>query len=401
MTFLLAFRNLFRNPRRTLAILLTLALGASALFAFQGFIYGLLNDYKNSTIHSQYGHGQVYPKDYRDTVYQEPWKYWIEEPDELITYLEEQKDIEYVFPRVGFSALLKKDGVTVSGSGQGVKAETERHFFQSLNIEEGEMLTTQERGIILGRGLANALDIKPGQTVDVVVNATDGSISKRNFIVTGIFHSGIQEFDSRIFRIQLPEAQSLLKTDKVESVALGLKSDDRWDHVAKELEESHPELDAIPFNVLDKVYYQHSVDWLNAQFHIIRVIIIGIVLLGIFNTVSTSILERKQEIGNLRANGESVYSVMKLILVEGALLGVIGSLLGIALTYFVITLLLNKAFIMPPGPGQTKDVFVSFQFNWSMFMSTFFISVISAIAASAVAGIKVAKMPIAKALRSH
>ena len=75
MTVYLAFRNLFRNVRRTVAVLLTIAIGCGTLFSFEGFINGVLDDYKDSTIHSRYGHGQINTKGYRETVYQEPWKY--------------------------------------------------------------------------------------------------------------------------------------------------------------------------------------------------------------------------------------------------------------------------------------------------------------------------------------
>ena len=70
-------------------------------------------------------------------------------------------------------------------------------------------------------------------------------------------------------------------------------------------------------------------DWLNAQFGVIQIIIVTIVVLGIFNTVSTGVLERKQEIGTLRANGESRYDVMRLLCLEGLALGVLGAALGI------------------------------------------------------------------------
>ena len=66
----------------------------------------------------------------------------------------------------------------------------------------------------------------------------------------------------------------------------------------KHIHSKFPKLEAS-FSELDKVYYQNSVDWLDTQFYVVQLIILSIVLLGIL--ISTSILERKQEIGNLRA----------------------------------------------------------------------------------------------------
>lgn len=401
MILFLSFMNLFRNYRRTIAILLTVAMGTGVLFSFKGFIHGVLNQYRENTIHAHYGHGQVYTKGYRDTVFAEPWKHWITNWEEIQQFLSSQDAVESIFPRVNFSALLKNGNITFSGFGHGISAEKEAAFFSALNVETGEPLTHQQKGIVLGRGLAKALDLKPGDTVKVIVNGTDGSMSQEDFVVTGIFHTGKSDFDSRVFRIQLTEAQSLLKTESIEHIALGLRDFSDWEAVSSALEKAFPNLETVSFADLDKIYYQHSVDWLNAQFQVIQVIILAIVLLGIFNSISTAILERKQEIGNFRANGESVTNVLQLITLEGAFIGFLGSCLGMGLAFFVLKAFLDNGILMPPGPGLTRPFYISFQFEWSMVYVSLGLSLTAAIAASLLAGIRVAKMPIAKALRSY
>lgn len=401
MWILLPLRNLFRNFRRTIAILFTIALGTGALFSFDGFIHGVLTELKDSTIHSNYGYGQIYTKGYRDTVYEDPTKHWISNGQEIQEHILNVDGVENTFPRVSFSALLKNGNTSVSGSGQGIEAEKEATFFYGLNVEEGTNLASEPNGILLGRGLAKALRVHPGDIVTVMATSMKGAISKDKFIVTGIFHTGAKEFDSRVFKIQLTAAQKLLKTSKIESISLALKNSSDWDRIAKDVEGAFPGLDAISFEVLDKIYYKHSVDWLHAQFNVVQVIILSIVLLGIFNSISASILERKQEIGNLRANGESAFQVLGLIATEGSLLAFFGSAIGMMATYCLLMLFVDKGLLMPPGPGQTRQFLVTFSFQWSMVVYTLFLSLVAAIFASLLAGIKMAKMPIAKALRSH
>src|SRR5262245_8331888 len=113
--FFLSFMNLFRNSRRTIAILLTIALGTGVLLSFKGFITGVLSDYQENTVHAHYGHGQINTKNYRESFYTDPWNHWITNSDEIQQFLSEQNCIEHIFPRVNFPALLKKDKVTVSG----------------------------------------------------------------------------------------------------------------------------------------------------------------------------------------------------------------------------------------------------------------------------------------------
>ncbi|MCE5319327.1 MAG: FtsX-like permease family protein, partial [Parachlamydia sp.] len=306
---------------------------------------------------------------------------------------------QHVFPRISFSSLLKKGNVTVSGSGQGIIPSREAAFFNLLNIESGKTLTDQTKGILLGHGLAKALGLKPGDRVTLLVNATDGTLSQAELTVAGIFQTGSLDFDSRIFRIPLTEAQSLMKTKHVESLSLGLARHDEWDQLAEAVVQEFPHLEGASFAELDKVYYQHSVDWLHGQFQVIQIIILSIVLLGIFNTISSAILERKQEIGNFRANGESILDIMRLILMEGSLVGMLGSLSGIALTYAVIMLLLNNQIEMPPGPGLTRACFISFKFDWRMVWTSGGLSLLAALLASGLAGLRVARMSIASALR--
>jgi putative ABC transport system permease protein len=401
MFLYLAFRNLFRNIRRTIAVLLTVALGAGALFAFGGFIQGVLEEYRDSTIHSHYGYGQIFTKGYRGKAFEDPKKHWIKDGYRLENFLYEQPGVEQVFPRVSFSALLEKGKTTLSGSGQGIAAEREAGFFHGLTIVEGVTLTNQEDGILLGKGLAHSLNAKPGDAVTVMATSNRGIIKKNQFVVTGIFHTGSLDFDSRVFRVPLSAAQRLLRTPNIESVALALKNLSDWGPVAAQVTKNFPGLEATPFDVLDEVYYKHSVDWLRAQFRVVQAIILSIVLLGIFNAISTSILERKQEIGNLRANGEPVSQVMLLIVAEGALLAIIGSLIGLGGSYLALKVLMYKGLAMPPGPGMTNQFMVVFTFSPSMTFYTIMLCTIAAIAASFLAGLRVAKMTIAKCLRSY
>src|ERR1700722_16434250 len=120
MMIFLSFMNLFRNYRRTLAILLTVALGTGVLFSFKGFINGVLNQYRENTIHALYGHGQINEKGYRDTVYTKPWEHWLTNTNEIEEYLKTQPSVEFTFPRINFPALLKRENIAVSGSGQGI-----------------------------------------------------------------------------------------------------------------------------------------------------------------------------------------------------------------------------------------------------------------------------------------
>lgn len=400
MLIFTAVRNMFRNPRRTLAVVSTVAFGTGSLFIFHGFNTGIMNQYRDVTVHSRYGHGQIMTKGYRDQVFVKPWEHWIDYEQEVGKRLKTVPGVEYVFPRLGFFSLLTNGNTTVSGVGQGISGPDEEKFFNTLNIIEGKNLSTEEDGILLGNGLARALNVHPGDRVTSLVTTVYGSMNGVDLTVVGVFHSGVKEFDDTYFRIPLAQAQTLMDTTKVEAIAVGLRDNNDWDEVAKMVDKEMPELEAISFAVLDKVYYQNSSDWLKAQFGVIQIILMTIVILGIFNTVSTNILERKQELGNLRANGESIGDVMRLLITEGAAVGILGSVLGVLIGLFIVHVVIPGGVPMPPAPGNTRQFNVLIELEWDKAIKTFVMGTSCALVGTFFAGWKTARMPMGESLRA-
>ena len=400
MLIRLGLRNLLRNRRRTFSLLLTIAMGSGALFLFHGFNTGIMNQYRENTIHARFGHGQINVRGYREQVYEKPWQQWIDNWPELARRLRQVPGVEFLFPRIEFSALLTNGSVTVGGRAQAIDGAAETRFFNTLNIVRGKAFGVEPDGMLLGIGLARALDLQPGSKVMALVNDIEGVTHRAEFTVTGVFHTGLKEFDDTLFRIPLEQGQRLLGSKRIETLALGLRSVDDWGNVSGVIEREFPQLEATPFAVLDKVYYQHSVDWLAAQFSVIHLIMVTVVLLGIFNTVSTTILERKQEIGNLRANGDSVTDVMALLTSEGAAIGVLGAVLGVVAALGFDAVFLREGILMPPAPGITRQFRVLIEFQPYMALVALSFGTLTAVVATLLAGIRVARMPIAEALRA-
>jgi putative ABC transport system permease protein len=399
MLFKTAWRNLARNKRRTLVLLLTVSMGVGALFLFDGFNAGIMNQYRDNTIHAKTGHGQLNTKGYREAIYEKPWEHWMEQPEGLEAKIRSMPGVKQVFPRIDFFAVITNGSLSVAGRGTAVRGRDEADFFWTLNVVEGEMLRDHQQGIMIGIGLARALQVKPGDRITLLTNTVYGSMNGMDARVTGIFHTGLKEVDDNYFRIQLDDAQRLLDTNKVETMAIGLASHQDWSRFATAVKDTLPELDATPFEVLDKVYYQHAVDWLDQQFAVIQLIILVIVTLGIFNTISFTVVERTPEIGNLRANGESAGEVLLLLLWEGFLIGLIGSALGILGAWLLNVILLPKGILMPPAPGITRQFNVMIELQWPMVWLSGALGLGSTVLATWLAAWRKVRTPIGEALR--
>ena len=397
--FFIAWRNLFRNPRRTAASLLTVAFGAAGLLIYQGFNTGLMNQYRENTIRGYYGFGQVFNQNYYSHVYEKPWEHWISDPAAVEEKIKQVPDVTEVFPRVSFFAFLVRGGLTLGGKGEGISPDREAKFFTQKNIVQGRDLQGPDE-IILGKGLADSLGVKAGDNLTILTQTVHGQLNGSDLQVVGVFHMGIKSIDDQFFRVSLDTAQQLLDTQKVEMFSLATTGVENWKKVSSALTRSAPELEAVSFDVLDKVYYQNSVEFLNAQFNVIRAIILFIVGLGIFNTIAVGLLERAGEIGALRANGETRRRLFQILLIENGMLGILGGLLGILIAIALNFTAMAKGIPMPPAPGLTRTYWVLLEIQPAHYLQALFLPTLSAMAASLLPARKLLARAIPDLLRS-
>ncbi|XGC80239.1 ABC transporter permease [Bdellovibrio bacteriovorus] len=395
----IAWRNLFRNPRRTWASLCTVALGSAGLLIYQGFNTGVMNQYRENVIHGYYGFGQVFPPNYFGKVHEQPWKLWFEDGEKVEQEIRSSSSVTQVFPRVSFYSFIVKGGITLGGKGEGVIPERENTFFTEMNFISGHDLQGQDQ-IILGKGLAESVDAKVGDTVTLLTQTVNGQLNGADLTVAGIFYTGKKIIDDSFYRVDLKQAQALLDTNRIEMFALATKGVEAWPQVEKDIRKANATLEAVPFEILDKNYYQNSVDFLNAQFAFIRSIILVIVAMGIFNVISVGLLERAGEMGALRANGEKRSRLFKILLIENSLLGVLGGFLGICLAILVDKTLLVKGVPMPPAPGITRQFFVFLEILPGHYIQALLLPMIATVLASLWPMIKLLKKSIPELLRS-
>lgn len=395
----ISWRNLFRNPRRTWASLCTVALGSAGLLIYQGFNSGVMNQYRENVIHGYYGNGQVFPQNYFGKVHEQPWKLWFENGAEVEAQIRQAKGVTQVFPRVSFYSFIVKGGITLGGKGEGVVPERENTFFTEMNFIAGHDLQNQNE-IILGKGLAESLDAKVGDTVTLLTQTVNGQLNGADLVVAGIFFTGKKVIDDSFYRVELGQAQQLLDTQRIEMFSLATTGVEAWPQVEKDIHQVNASLEAIPFEILDKNYYQNSVDFLNAQFAFIRSIILVIVAMGIFNVISVGLLERAGEMGALRANGEKRSRLFKILLLENTMLGVVGGFVGVCLAVLIDKTLLVKGIPMPPAPGITRQFMVFLDIMPSHYIQALLLPTLATVVASLYPTVKLLKKSIPELLRS-
>ena len=240
-------------------------------------------------------------------------------------------------PYVAAQALLTR-GDTVRGVlVRGVDPAAEPNVSDVATQIRGEPLTTLkdgEFGIVLGGELARALGVALGEKITLI--APQGQITPagvvprlKQFTVTGTFDSGHFEYDSALAFLHIGDAERLFRVDGPTGVRLKIADMQRAPQVAEQLAKT------LPAQLLVRDWTRQNRSWFAAvqvEKRMMFIILALIVAVAAFNLVSTLVMtvtEKQADIAILRTLGATPRSVMAVFIVQGALIGVIGTLLGV------------------------------------------------------------------------
>jgi lipoprotein-releasing system permease protein len=247
-------------------------------------------------------------------------------------------DVVAAAPYVMAQGMLSFDQVVQGAIIRGVLPEDEDKVADiGAHMKRGQLSALQpgEFGIVLGSELARSLGVIVGDKVILIApqgQVTPAGILPRlkQFRVVGIFEVGMYEYDSGLALIHLEDAQKLYRMgDKVSGVRLKLKDLYEAPRVSRELTNS-----LGGFLYVSDWTQQHANFFRAIQIekNVMFIILLLIVAVASFNIVSTLVMvvtDKQADIAILRTLGASPASIMKIFIVQGALIGVIGTGLGV------------------------------------------------------------------------
>ncbi|HMM73653.1 MAG TPA: ABC transporter permease, partial [Rhodocyclaceae bacterium] len=349
----LALRNILRQKARSAMTLAAILFGVIGLILSGGFIQDLFVQLGEATIHSQLGHAQIFRKGYFEAGSRSPEKYWISDPGHVKGLVAKLPEVEDVMARLAFSGLLNNGRTDWPIIGEGVEPSAENRLGTFVQIKSGRLLDERDKdAVLIGQGVAQSLDLNPGDSVTLLVNTPEGALNTADLVVVGVFHSFSSEYDARAIRIPLATAQALFGTRGANAIVVSLKRTADTSLVAGLLSGRFvPQgLDVRTWTQLSD-FYEKTVELYQRQFGVLQFIVLFMVLLSVVNTVNMSTFERIGEFGTMRAVGNTGRDIMRLILLENALLGLVGSLVGVLLGYGLARLISHYGIPMPPPPN--------------------------------------------------
>lgn len=402
----LGLRNILRQKTHTMMSLVSIICGVVGIILAGGWVNDIFFQLGEALIHSNSGHAQIYKQGYFTAGSRSPEKYLIFDSDQIKRTITQEATVgkfNSISARLYFSGLLHNGRTDLPIIGEGIEPDNEKLFSSSLKITVGKQLADQDRfGIMLGRGLANSLKLKPGDTVTLLVNTLEGALNSLDFEVIGIFQSFSNDYDARTVKISLAAAQELMSTNAVNALVVSLKDTKDTEKITSLLKDKLTtlNLEVKTWSELND-FYEKTVDLYKSQFGVLQLIILVMVCLSVANSVNMSIFERVGEFGTMMALGNQSRHVFHLIMSETLILGSIGASMGILLGVFLAVTISAIGIPMPPPPNADLGYIAQIRIVPSVLLLAFIIGLSATVFAAIVPARKISRLPIVEALRQN
>lgn len=397
----LAFRNVLRHKTRTGMTLLAIIAGVVGLILSGGFVHDIFTQLGEVLIHSQSGHLQATLPGYFERGTRNPEKFLIKDAPHLRKEITKVVGVEDVMGRLYFAGLLNNGRTDLPIIGEGIEPASEARLGSRMTISSGRMLEERDDfGMLLGQDLARALKIGPGDWVNLVTNTPEGALNNLEFQVIGTFQTFSKDYDARAVRIPLSAAQELLATPGINTLVVSLRDTSQTQRIADILSRQlQPNGLALHTWLQLNDFYTKTVQMYDAQFSVLRLIILLMVLLSVANSVNMSVFERVGEFGTMMALGNRSGTIFKLILMENSLIGIAGSILGLLLGMILATVISAIGIPMPPPPNADLTYIAHIQIVPTVVVSALVVGFIATVLAALVPAFRVCRIPVVDALR--
>ena len=401
---LLAFRNVFRNRRRTVMTLLMVGGGVAGLLLAGGYFAFMTRGLRESTINNGLGHLQIFNADYfrRDEV--RVLDTGIDNWRQIAANAGAIEHVRGIAPRIEFYGMVSNGSKANGFMGSAVDPAAEKGLGFFTNVVSGRDLDPKPTGeveALIGVGLAKSMSVKVGDGLTVLAMTSDGALNGVDVQIVGIVNSGVAQLDARYIRITLPAAQRLLSSERVTNLVVGLDSTDRTDQVyaalLPRLHGSSQELTLKKWIDL-ATYYKQVSTMFNGIFLFMGLIVFFMVLMSSVNTLLMAMMERIREIGTMLAMGTPRSWVVALFMLEATLLGVMGAVFGLVAGNLIGVLLNSSGLHLPPPPGYTSDMMFKVLHVPALMAGSAVTVVLSLVFASILPAVRASRLQIAEAL---
>jgi len=347
-TFKLAWRNIWRNRRRTVVTIAAMSIAMIATINYSGLMDGYVHGMERNILDFAFGDIQIHAPGYRDkpSLYKR-----IKNPEELLKKLDAAKLPGSARLLAAGLGALKETSAGVMLIGLDVSRDARVSKIPG-QVQRGEWLSDEDpHGVVLGRRLARTLNANPGDELIILGQATDGSLANDLYIVRGVLR-GVSDMTDRIgvfmqektFRelMVMPQGAHQIVVRKPEGADL--------DAAHATVSSLAPDLDVQTWRQLNPTLASMVDNVASVGMVFMSIVYIAIALV-VLNAMLMAVFERVREFGILKALGTSPFSVLKLIYTESAIQTGISIVCGILFSIPLIIYLTNTGVYLGSEEG--------------------------------------------------
>lgn len=403
----IAFRNLYRQKRRTLLTIAIISVGVIAVLLFSALSGAFKNMMVGQITDSMLGHMQIHRKGYVSSLDNLPLDKTIDakQMKKMGEILDRIPRVEAYSKRILMGGMLSNYMETTNIKVAGINPKDESIVTPLLTsrIKKGEMLKKGE--ILLPELVTKGMNLKVGQSIVLIVNNVDGSVNGQNLKIAGIVESVVGP-TGKYGYIHIDDAVTVLRMDKPEfsEIAIRLNKISSLDKVTRQIsleivemknKEGEPIFEVHSWKELSPFYNIAKMIDLMSLF--INILLVAIVLISILNVMIMAVYERIKEIGTLTAIGTLPGKIRTMFLMEGLFLGFFGSVAGSIIG--VILIIATKFAHITIAFGRNENILIDPAIPFDQMALITLVSTIVAVLASLQPAIKASHMDPIEALR--
>jgi len=325
----IAWRNVWRQRRRTFLIAGAMGFIMALLLLYDGIVVGFEDAIYGNSIQIMGGNIQAHAPGYKDETGSKPLLP-LADPDAVVQAAESNPDVLMAAKRIVTGGLVTNREGAFSITIIGLETEKEAQISQvAKNISEGRFLTPDDGDlIVIGQGLATVMDVKVGDRITMVGNVKHEQTRQRTMTIVGIYDVGVPTVEKSTIYMSLGEAQQLFDLNgQVTEVVVNLKQIGRESGVVNTINTKQPGYEVETWETSIPELKQ-IIGMKTTVMNIFGIVLLVIAAIGILNLLMMAVFERTREIGVMGALGLKPRQITTLFLLEGILIGVVGAVLG-------------------------------------------------------------------------
>jgi ABC-type lipoprotein release transport system permease subunit len=349
----MAWRNMWRNWRRTTIALVAIVLGLILLLFMSGLIKGSDQAIFGNAVRLYGGNLQIHATGFREKSKRLPLLP-VENVDSVLNVVRSQPEVKLAAKRINTGGMISSSEGAYPISITALEPAVEQaNSIQAENIVAGRYLLPEDGdAVFIGKGLADLLNVTAGDRVTLLGRGAHEVMRQRTMTIVGIYDLGMPEAEKAMAFITLPEAQTLYDLrDQATEVTIVLNQVGQEDAVLKALQGALPGYEIDSWATL-RPEIRQAMDTKAGVTAFLGIVVLMIASIGILNLMLMAVFERTREMGVLAALGMKGRQVMGLFLLEGALIGVVGAVIGCVIAVVLLTIMGQIGFDLSSMSGM-------------------------------------------------